>query len=80
MADCALSHAARAAQQAFDCRAAAGNRRHYARLLHLARLGRERRPASRVTARERADLDMLWRQYRHYTRLERQLGGGAPVA
>ena len=53
---------------------AQANRQHYAELLNLAKLSRRCRPnASRVTPRERADLDMIWRQYCRFRRLERFL-------
>ena len=69
-----------------DCAHARANRQHYARLRSLAALSRRGRlNARRATARERAGLDMIWRQYRHYRDLELFLDGalhrssGAPT-
>ena len=67
-----LRNAAKLAQIGHDRARARANRQHYAELLNLARLSRRGRPnAPRVTPRERIDLDMLWRQYRRFRRLER---------
>ena len=80
-------YAAAARQRDADRARAAANRRHYDQLLRLAALSRHRRPGapqvtspvvsrvtSRVTAGERAALDMIWRQRQRYRRLELFLG------
>ncbi len=77
----ALTAANRVRQLHADRDSARINRRHFAQLWRLAALSRRGRlDAPRVTAGERAALDLVWRQHQRYRRLERYLAAAARLS